>query len=55
MKCVYCDSPTRVYESRLRKDNIVRRRRECDKCHTRYTTFETIERVDAHKKKIEVE
>ena len=42
MHCPRCKSPdTAVIDSRLTEDGrAVRRRRECEKCHHRYTTFE---------------
>ena len=45
MKCPYCTNlDTRVVDSRLTDDNdSVRRRRECEKCGKRFTTYERIE------------
>lgn len=45
MKCPYCDySGTKVLDSRPANDNkSIRRRRECEKCNRRFTTFETVE------------
>lgn len=45
MKCPYCDHPhTKVLDSRPVNDNkSIRRRRECEKCARRFTTFETVE------------
>ena len=45
MKCPRCDSPkTRVVDSREGVDGrTVRRRRECESCEFRFTTFERIE------------
>ena len=48
--CVYCpfcsDSETKVNDSRLVSDGSqVRRRRECQRCGERFTTFETAELV----------
>ena len=45
MKCPRCDSPkTRVVDSREGGDGrSVRRRRECESCSFRFTTFERIE------------
>ncbi len=42
MKCPYCTNPdTRVVDSRLTDSNdSVRRRRECEKCMKRFTTYE---------------
>lgn len=45
MKCPFCHQiQTSVVESRLGDDyHSVRRRRECDACHKRFTTFERAE------------
>ncbi len=45
MKCPYCKNPdTKVIETRLTdSDGSIRRRRECEKCGNRFTTFERIE------------
>ena len=45
MKCPYCGQlNSRVIDSRLNKDKtIIRRRRVCETCHQRFTTFEQIE------------
>jgi transcriptional repressor NrdR len=45
MKCPYCSNPdTRVIDSRLTDSNdSVRRRRVCEKCGKRFTTYERIE------------
>ncbi len=45
MKCPYCtNSDTKVVDSRLTDSNdSVRRRRECEKCGKRFTTYERIE------------
>ena len=45
MKCPYCNhSETRVVDSRLsRGSNSIRRRRECENCSRRFTTYERIE------------
>ena len=47
MKCPYCaNDDTRVIDSRPADDNCsIRRRRICDKCNKRFTTYETIERM----------
>ncbi|MFH1199655.1 MAG: transcriptional regulator NrdR [Candidatus Micrarchaeota archaeon] len=54
MKCPYCAHPeTSVLDSRDADDfEITRRRRECDKCKKRFTTYERVEMVDllVHKK-----
>ncbi len=48
MQCPYCqDSSTSVLESRLTEDGTtMRRRRVCDKCGKRFTTYERAEGVD---------
>ena len=45
MKCPYCSGPdTRVLDSRQTEDGaVVRRRRICDNCGRRFTTYETAE------------
>jgi len=45
MRCPYCDyNGTKVLDSRPVNDNkSIRRRRECEKCTRRFTTFETVE------------
>ncbi|UUZ80122.1 transcriptional regulator NrdR [Paenibacillus sp. P26] len=45
MKCPYCDYPgTKVLDSRSANENkSIRRRRECEKCQKRFTTFEMVE------------
>jgi transcriptional repressor NrdR len=45
MKCPYCDyHGTKVLDSRAANENkSIRRRRECEKCQKRFTTFEMIE------------
>lgn len=45
MNCPYCHKPnTRVVDSRLTPDgNKVRRRRLCEACEQRFTTYEVIE------------
>lgn len=43
MKCVYCNSDTRVTDKRESPDGT-RRRRECLKCEKRFTTYERAER-----------
>lgn len=47
MKCPNCGSlDNHVINSRLTTDETsIRRRRECDKCQTRFTTFEYIEKT----------
>ncbi len=45
MKCPYCQqSETKVVDSRLLKEGLsVRRRRKCESCEKRFTTYENIE------------
>jgi transcriptional repressor NrdR len=45
VKCPYCTNPdTKVVDSRLTDSNdSVRRRRECEKCEKRFTTYERID------------
>lgn len=45
MICPHCEiGDTRVIDSRLNKEkNTIRRRRECENCGFRFTTYETIE------------
>ena len=47
MKCPYCSSDnTRVIDSRPADDgDSIRRRRECDECHKRFTTYEKVETI----------
>ena len=47
MKCPFCNQEnTRVIDSRLVPDNnSVRRRRQCDECGKRFTTYEKIETI----------
>lgn len=46
MKCPYCEhNSTRVVDSR-ETEGKVRRRRECDDCERRFTTYETAEKLD---------
>ncbi|WP_019640344.1 transcriptional regulator NrdR [Paenibacillus fonticola] len=47
MKCPYCDySGTKVLDSRPANENrSIRRRRECEKCSRRFTTFEMVEEM----------
>lgn len=48
MKCPYCQhEETSVVDSREAEDqNSIRRRRECDACQKRFTTYERIEGID---------
>ena len=46
MICPYCGSPdTRVIDKRASDNTTFRRRRECEKCEKRFTTYERIETV----------
>ena len=48
MKCPFCGSDSLgVLESRVHaEENSIRRRRVCEKCEKRFTTYERIEGVD---------
>lgn len=48
MRCPYCQqSETSVLESRITSDTeSIRRRRVCDRCGKRFTTYERVEGVD---------
>ena len=47
MKCPFCSSDNiRVIDSRPAEDpNAIRRRRQCEVCHRRFTTYEKIETI----------
>ena len=47
MKCPFCgEDNTRVIDSRPSDDNnSIRRRRECDRCNKRFTTYEKVESI----------
>ena len=47
MKCPFCgEDDTRVIDSRPADDNnSIRRRRQCDKCTRRFTTYEKVEAI----------
>lgn len=47
MRCAVCNSlESRVVDSRQSEDGLfIRRRRECEKCHHRFTTYERIDFV----------
>lgn len=47
MKCPFCSQEnTRVIDSRPAEDNnSIRRRRQCDQCKKRFTTYEKIESI----------
>lgn len=45
MRCPFCENPdTKVVDSRPTSDgNAIRRRRECEECGKRFTTYEKVE------------
>ena len=47
MKCPFCSyTENKVIDSRLSKDGeVIRRRRECNECGKRFTTYEQVEHV----------
>lgn len=47
MKCPFCGKEnTRVIDSRPAEDGLsIRRRRECDECNKRFTTYEKVEAI----------
>ena len=47
MKCPFCNQEnTRVIDSRPADDNsAIRRRRQCDECGKRFTTYEKVETI----------
>ena len=47
MRCPYCGNPdTRVIDSRPAEDkSSIRRRRSCDECGKRFTTYEKVETI----------
>jgi len=47
MKCPFCGSlENKVIDSRLSKDGaVIRRRRDCEECGRRFTTYERIEEI----------
>ena len=47
MKCPFCNQDnTRVVDSRPVEDNnAIRRRRQCDECGKRFTTYEKVETI----------
>jgi transcriptional repressor NrdR len=47
MRCPFChEAENRVIDSRLSKDsNMIRRRRECERCNRRFTTYERVEEM----------
>ena len=48
MFCYNCwNNSTKVIDSRASDDNkVIRRRRECEVCNNRFTTFEKIEAIN---------
>ena len=48
MRCIRCQNlDTKVIDSRLSEDGkMIRRRRECERCSERFTTFERVEVVN---------
>jgi transcriptional repressor NrdR len=48
MKCPYCGSfNNKVVDSRVSKEGLlIRRRRECDDCQKRFTTYEKVEEIN---------
>lgn len=47
MKCPFCGNPdTKVIDSRSTEEgNSIRRRRECEKCGRRFTTYEKLDEI----------
>ena len=47
MKCPFCgEENTKVIDSRPAEDNsAIRRRRQCDECGKRFTTYEKVETI----------
>jgi len=47
VRCPFCsNTDSKVIDSRLsRDDNVIRRRRECESCERRFTTYERIEEI----------
>ena len=46
MKCPFCgELNSRVIDSRPTDNSEIRRRRECESCHKRFTTYERIESI----------
>jgi len=47
MKCPFCQAlENKVIDSRLSKDgHVIRRRRECEQCERRFTTYERVEEI----------
>jgi transcriptional repressor NrdR len=52
LKCPYCGSENlKTLETRDSPDNAVRRRKECEDCERRFTTYEYVETVELMVKK----
>ena len=52
MKCPYCGSENlKTLETRDSPDNTVRRRKECENCRKRFTSYEYVETVELMVKK----
>ena len=44
MFCPYCEKKdSRLLDSRMTEEKAIRRRRECESCHKRFTTYERLE------------
>ena len=50
MKCMYCGCKnSKVVDSRMTEDGaVIRRRRECEQCQKRFTTYEKIEQAPVY-------
>ena len=49
MKCIYCGcTDSRVVDSRPTEDGSIRRRRECEECKRRFTTYEKVETLPVY-------
>ena len=49
MKCMYCGcTDSRVVDSRPTEDGAIRRRRECEECKRRFTTYEKVEMLPVY-------
>ena len=47
MRCPFCEKEdTKVIDSRLLDDNSIRRRRLCESCNKRFTTYERLEQPE---------
>ena len=46
MRCPYCRfKVTKVIETRESEEDVIRRRRECEQCEKRFTTYEKVENL----------